>query len=188
MVSNKELGLGEYKAIFDGATDGILGADIKTKKFMIANPEICKMIGYPSKKLLKLTVNDIHPKKDLPYVLEQFKKLGEKKITLAKNIPVLRKDKKIIYCDINSKIIKIGKKKFLVGFFRDITEQKKSEEELKKSQEKLNKINQELQSKVEELERFYKLSVGRELKMAELKNKIKELENKLKIREKEVKT
>jgi uncharacterized membrane protein (DUF106 family) len=37
----------------------------------------------------------------------------------------------------------------------------------------------ELKEKVEELERFHKLTVGRELKMIELKNTIKELQKKL---------
>lgn len=52
----------------------------------------------------------------------------------------------------------------------DITKRKKTEEELKKSKDNL-------QSKIEELERFNRLAVGRELKMIELKKKIKELES-----------
>lgn len=42
----------------------------------------------------------------------------------------------------------------------------------------LTEINQELDSKVSELERFQKQTVGRELKMIELKNKMKILEGK----------
>lgn len=45
---------------------------------------------------------------------------------------------------------------------RDITEQKKME--------------QEIQERIQELEEFYKMAVGRELRMKELKEKIKELE------------
>ena len=61
-------------------------------------------------------------------------------------------------------------KQVLQAVVRDITKQKKAEEELKK-------INQELKSKVEELERFNQLIVDRELKMVELKKRIKELES-----------
>jgi len=44
----------------------------------------------------------------------------------------------------------------------------------------LTAVNQELDNKVAELERFQKQTVGRELKMIELKNKIKNLEDKSK--------
>jgi len=49
-----------------------------------------------------------------------------------------------------------------------------------KHSEKLIVANQELDNKVAELERFQKQTVGRELKMVELKNKIKSLEGKIK--------
>ena len=43
-------------------------------------------------------------------------------------------------------------------------------------EQQVEKETRELQEKISELERFQKLAVGRELKMVELKNKIKELE------------
>ncbi|MCJ7816727.1 MAG: PAS domain S-box protein [Candidatus Aenigmarchaeota archaeon] len=59
--------------------------------------------------------------------------------------------------------VKLKDKTFLQATVRDVTAQKKAEEELK--------------SKIEELERFNRLAVGRELKMIELKKRIKELES-----------
>lgn len=47
-------------------------------------------------------------------------------------------------------------------------------------EQQVEKRTKELQEKIDELERFQKLAVGRELKMVELKNKIKELETKQK--------
>jgi len=61
---------------------------------------------------------------------------------------------------------------FLVGIGMDITERKKIEEDLKASQNVL-------QEKIIDLERFNRISVDRELRMIELKQKIKELEEKL---------
>jgi predicted nucleic acid-binding Zn-ribbon protein len=61
--------------------------------------------------------------------------------------------------------MKIHGKEIIQGIFRDMTEIKKAEKELK--------------NRVEELERFYKLTVGRELKMIELKKEINELSKKL---------
>ncbi len=125
-----------YRAIFEGANEGILGADSKTKKFILANPQICKLLGYTEKELTKLGVPDIHPKKDLPYVLQQFKKQARGEITVAKDLPVLRKDKKIIYCDVSAKIMQIDSKKVMLGLFSDTTERRKAEEELKEKEER----------------------------------------------------
>ncbi|MCD4762335.1 hypothetical protein K8R32_05260, partial [bacterium] len=63
-----------------------------------------------------------------------------------------------------------------------IKEQLKKEEETTRVKEWLlgeqKKAKKELEEKVNELEKFQKLTVGRELKMIELKKKIKNLENK----------
>ena len=52
--------------------------------------------------------------------------------------------------------------------------------ESRRADEERRKSKRELEEKVYDLERFSKAGVGRELKMVELKNRIKELENKLK--------
>jgi len=125
-----------FKALFDCSNDGILGADIKTKKFMFANPKICKLTGYNIKELLRLSVTDIHSKKELPYVIGQFEKQAKREIELAKDIPVKRKDGGIFYADVNSFPVHIGGKKYLVGMFRDTTERRKAEESLRENEEK----------------------------------------------------
>jgi uncharacterized membrane-anchored protein YhcB (DUF1043 family) len=43
-------------------------------------------------------------------------------------------------------------------------------------EDQVKQRTQELSERNEELEKFYKLTIGRELKMAELKSKIKEIE------------
>jgi PAS domain S-box-containing protein len=129
-----------FRAIFEGATDGIIAADVKTKRFAFANPRICEITGYSLEELLKLGVSDIIPKKDLPYVLDNIAKQMQGIITLSKDIPVLRKDEKVVCCDVNSKSIRIGIQEYLVGFFRDVTERKNAEDKLKESEEKYRSL------------------------------------------------
>jgi PAS domain S-box-containing protein len=125
-----------FRAIFEGANDGILVADVKTKRFSLANPRICEITGYSLEELLKLSVGDIHPKKDLPHVVDSFTKLVQGKLTLAKGLPVLRKDEKVVYCDISARSVKIGSQEYLIGLFRDVTERKKTEQTLRASLER----------------------------------------------------
>ncbi len=64
---------------------------------------------------------------------------------------------------------------------KEILEQKVEERtrELRGSKEEIERSYEEIKKRKEDLEKFYKLTVGRELRMVELKKKIKELEEKL---------
>jgi PAS domain S-box-containing protein len=126
----------KLKVIFDNANDGILVADMESKKFYTGNKTICKMLGYSLGKLKNLGILDIHSKKDLPHVMSQFKLQSMKKIGVAKDIPVKRKDGSIFYADINSSPIIINERPCLLGIFRDVTEKKKAEEALKEEKER----------------------------------------------------
>lgn len=108
----------KYRTIFDNAGDGILIADMKTKKFTMANRKMCNMLGYTENEIKKLNVLKIHPKKDLPTVLKAFKLQAQRKITVAKCLPMLRKNKTVFYADISSTPLAINGKAYLVGFFR----------------------------------------------------------------------
>jgi PAS domain S-box-containing protein len=148
----------KLRAIYDNAMDGILVTDVESRMFITGNLTICRMLGYSMNEIQNLGVNDIHPGKDLPYVIEQFEKVLKKEITLAQDIPVKRKDGAIFYVDINASPAVLAGKSCLIGMFRDITERRRARDELK--------------NRVKELEEFYDMAVGRELKMKELKEEI----------------
>ncbi len=111
-----------FKAIIDNAQDGILLADLKDKKFTLANPKICEMLGYSEEEITALGVSDIHPASALPHVLEQFAKQARREIALARDLPVKRKDGSVFYADINSFPLTLMGKEYLAGFFRDTSE------------------------------------------------------------------
>jgi PAS domain S-box-containing protein len=130
----------KFEIIFESIPDGILLADISTMKFSIGNKAILHMLGYTMDEIKKMSVNDIHPKKDLPYVISQFEKQARREIGIALGLPVKRKDGSVFYADINSFPLILNGKKYLAGAFRDVTELKKAEDALKESEEKYRTI------------------------------------------------
>jgi PAS domain S-box-containing protein len=124
-----------YHAIFDTCTDGIVVADIETLKFIHANSAFCRMFGYSIDELKTMSVPDLHPKDDLPYVIAKFEgqTRGE---NLSTDIPCRRKDGTVFYADVVGTVTEINARTCNIGFFRDTTGRKWAEEVLRESEER----------------------------------------------------
>jgi len=100
----------------------------------------------------------------------------KKKTVRSRELTLISKDKKKILVDL-SVSVREDKKGNSIGYFAgitDITEIKKFQESL---EEQVKERTKELQDKIRELEKFQKITVGRELKMIELKKEIERLKN-----------
>ncbi len=135
----------ELEAIYEGMTDGLLIADTENGRFLAANPSICQMLGYSEKELLSLAISDIHPPKDLPDVFEQFMNSSQGKQGVASDLRVMRKDGSVFCADIAAHAVVYNTRQCLVGLFRDITERKKTEQQLKDYAEALESSNKALE-------------------------------------------
>jgi PAS domain S-box-containing protein len=133
-----------YKAIFESAREGILVADIETKRFKYANPAICKMLGYTENELGQMSVSDIHLKEHLAQVISYFEAQVRGEIVLAHNVPCLRKDGTIFYADINSTKVVIDQRPCNVGFFTDVTQPRRAEEALRESEQRYRLLVEQL--------------------------------------------
>jgi PAS domain S-box-containing protein len=130
----------KYRILFEGSAEGILVADIETKKFIYANPAICKMLGYTIKELEGMSIADIHPKDSLEHVISEFEAQSRGDKTLAHDIPCLRKNGTIIHTNINTSTALIDNKKCNVGFFTDINEIIEAELKLAREKELLSAL------------------------------------------------
>ncbi|MBU0993430.1 MAG: PAS domain S-box protein [Proteobacteria bacterium] len=117
-----------FKAIFNGARDGMLVADSRTQKFCLANESILDMLGYTENEILNMDVANIHPQGSLKEVNAYFDRQIRGEVYIAPSLPVKRKNGDIFYADISSGPLIIDGRKCQIGIFRDISERKKYEE------------------------------------------------------------
>ena len=133
-----------YRIVFEGSFQGILVADAQTKRFVCANPSICRMLGYSEKELLQLGVADIHPKDWLAHVVSEFESQVRGEKNLSPSLPCLRKDGSVFYADVNASAGIVHERKCSVAFFADVTDRKLAEEALHKERQRFNDILEKL--------------------------------------------
>jgi len=129
-----------YRMLFEHAAEGILVTDVESKKFLYANPSICKMLGYSEEELKTLRIEDIHPPSDRRRMLRQLEEmsLGEKR--LAQNVPCLCNDGSTIYVNINATQVLLDGRACNIGFLQDITRRLQTEKALRESEERYRNI------------------------------------------------
>ncbi len=132
-IAEKELATSEerYRLLFQSAAEGILVADVETKKHKLVNKAVCRMFGYTEQEMIGLTIKDMHPPESLAYVISEFESQAQGERPFSTDIPCLRKDGTIFFANIYNAIIYIDNRKHNIGFFTDITAQKEASDKIK---------------------------------------------------------
>jgi len=160
-----------YRDLIEKEKDIIYTLDDKGN-ITFVSPTVETILGYRPEEVMGKNFMVLIPKEWQKKTLADFNNLLKTGEITAETV-LLDKKGQSHPVEYSSTVIREGNKVVGTrGIVRDITDRKKIEEVLRKAKD-------DLQSKVEELERFSKLAVGRELKMIELKNRINELEEKL---------
>ncbi len=149
-----------FRSIFENTTDGIL-VSTTNGEFLFNNLTMSEMLGYTPEEMKTLKVMDIHPQKDLPMVMDIFSKIVCNDIKTAHELPMQRKDGSVFYVDVKGNITNLKGETCLVGVFRDITERRTLEATMK--------------ANLNDLERYKKATVDREMRMIELKDELSRL-------------
>ena len=157
----------KFRSLFENAINGIYRSTLEGK-FTAVNPAMVNMLGYDSaEEVLKLDMA-----KDVYYNPDDrrraLKQLEDAEHFRGLELTWKRKNGEPIIVRINGRVIRnpAGEVEGYEGIVEDITEQKRAEEEIKR--------------RVKELEEFYEMAVGRELKMIELEKEIERLKEELK--------
>ena len=131
-----------FRAIFEGAQDGIVLVDAVSKGLIDANQRFCAMTGYRLDELSHLQVEDLHLAADWPNVLNQFERQIRGELTTAPALPVLRKDGSVFSADISTSLLEIDGRHCLAGSFRDVTERQAAAEVRRLAQVEIDRLFQ----------------------------------------------
>lgn len=153
-----------YRTLVENATQAIFVA--QDGKLVFLNPMMTRMSGYSSEELMaKPFIEFIHPD-DREMVLDRhLKRLKGKEVPYIYPYRIIDRDGNIHWVELNAVLINWNEKTAVLGFLSDITQRKKAEAEIQK--------------RVKELEDFYDIAVGRELRMKDLKEQMEGLKKEL---------
>ena len=130
----------ELVAIHERMIDGILVTETPTSRFVQTNPAMCRMTGYSEDELLAMCINDLHPKESLDEVRELFARMLEDPSVTVSDLPVLRKDGTVIYCDMVANHLERDGRRYAIGFFHDVTERRRAAEALSQSEARFRAV------------------------------------------------
>jgi PAS domain S-box-containing protein len=132
-----------YQLLLETTSEGVLVADAASRRFLYANPAICRLLGYTDRELMALAVDHIHPAASLPQLLEDFAAMGRGERNLFAEAPCLRKDGSLIYVDIQSTPVLLDGRPCLMGLFRDVTARRQAHQELEAERERFRLLVEE---------------------------------------------
>jgi len=135
LLNEKE---GQMRTIVQAVFDGILIADVESRRFIFGNQAMCWMLGVTEDELLTMHLESIHPEAELPKLNLKFAEMARGDCSFVQDVPLLHKDGSIIRVDISGSAAVINGRLCNVGIFHDITERKRGEDMLRTSKLRLN--------------------------------------------------
>ena len=135
-----DLGL-RYLRLFEAAQDGILILDYATGKIEDANPFLTDLLGYSKDELIGKELWEIGAFIDKQPALLAFKELHDSGYVRYENLPLRHKNGKALEVEFVSNAYHVNGDRVIQCNIRDISDRRKSEEELKKSRVLLEKQN-----------------------------------------------
>jgi two-component system cell cycle sensor histidine kinase/response regulator CckA len=124
-----------FHILFKHSASGLAAADTLTRRFVIANPSICHMLGYSEEEFITMRVEDLHPPEERERILDLFKKLARGEIESTPKVPVLRKNGSVFQAEIDAFPIIINGQTCQMGTFRDMTRDNMANEALRESRQ-----------------------------------------------------
>ena len=128
------------RLVYESANDGILLIDPTTERVVEANPAAASLLGCPLADLTGLPVQQICPDD-----MEQFKKLSRSVLKAARSdtseLTCVTADNQHMITEISASCMHLGGRALLLAFVRDISERKRTQQELVEAKEAAEAAN-----------------------------------------------
>ncbi len=119
-----------FRSLFESMGDGLLLADPVDRRFRMANPAICELLGYTKDELEGMWITDIHSPETLETLRGTFDEVLAGRAPLVPGLAALRKDGSTFHVDIANTLLTIDDRTMVLGAFRDVTERRALEQRL----------------------------------------------------------
>lgn len=130
-----------YRLLMERSPDGIMIADIESRRFLFTNPAACELFGYSEEECKELKIEMLHPAEDREYAMSIFFNVMEADERYDINsIRCEKSNGDIFRADIRIAKTTINARACLIGIIRDITERHRYEKAIIEAEEKLATI------------------------------------------------
>jgi PAS domain S-box-containing protein/putative nucleotidyltransferase with HDIG domain len=126
-----------YAQLFYATTDSIIVHDLDGK-CIYANEPACQFYGYDEEELLRINLYELSIPEQIESIKANIKDLISKGQLTYESAHIC-KNKAITPVEVNSRIIKSGGRKLIVSAVRDISEEKRTAEELRQTSLRLQR-------------------------------------------------
>jgi PAS domain S-box-containing protein/putative nucleotidyltransferase with HDIG domain len=126
-----------YAQLFYATTDSIIVHDLDGK-CIYANEYACQFYGYEEEELLRINLYELNAPEQVETVKAKIVELIEKSQLTFESIHI-HKNKFLTPVEVNSRIIDSGGRKLIVSAIRDISERKRTAEELRQTSLRLQR-------------------------------------------------
>jgi two-component system cell cycle sensor histidine kinase/response regulator CckA len=120
-----------YRRLFEAAQDGILILELGTGRITDVNPFLSKLLGFSHSEMMGRTVGELSPFKDMESNQVMLERLQRHGYVRYEDLPLETSDGRHIAVEFVSNVYQAGDKKVIQCNIRDITQRKKSEQELR---------------------------------------------------------
>lgn len=121
-----------FRAIFEGARDAVIIADIETGILLDANVQAEVLLGRPKSAIIGMHQTELHPADMIDLARKSFEEHIRTNGAYPLCQEVMTADNERVSVEINASLIQLNDgRHVMLGIFRNITERRRAEEEIK---------------------------------------------------------